>query len=289
MNARGGVVCCLAVPHDPTLPTVLANRGSEELVASVASFLEHQRNVLRASGAEALVVVAGDHLNQWFLDNMPAFMLGKAPSAQGPFPDEAQVFGIETLELETDGELARRILREGFEQGVDWAYSDEYVLDHAFTVPLGLVRPENDLPVVPIFTNVLAPPVPTARRFYEVGAVVRRAIDTWTVGRRVGVIVTGHLTNNVGGPRFLDFMREPISAWDRHMWELVERWDVERIIEESSWDRLNEAGHATPAFLDVIFGIGVAHGARPTRAEIGGAGIGPTFPLMSWDEEALRS
>ena len=34
------------------------------------------------------------------------------------------------------------------------------------------MRPEADLPVVPIFTNVLAPPVHDGRRFYDLGAAV---------------------------------------------------------------------------------------------------------------------
>ena len=37
---------------------------------------------------DVLIVVAGDHLNQWFMDNMPAFVVGKAPIARGPFPHE---------------------------------------------------------------------------------------------------------------------------------------------------------------------------------------------------------
>jgi len=43
---------------------------------------------------DSLVVIGSDHLNQWFMDNMPAFSIGKAGVATGPFPHEQRNFGL---------------------------------------------------------------------------------------------------------------------------------------------------------------------------------------------------
>ena len=191
-----------------------------------------------------------------------------------------RLFGIEELDAPTDGALARHLLHDGFARGVDFAYSDEYLLDHAFTVPLLFVRPERDLPVVPVFTNVLAPPLPTARRFHDVGTSLRCAIDAWH--GRVAVIVTGHFTNNVGGPRMLEFLRQPQSDWDTRTLELIEAWDVDTLIAESTYESLYRAGHATPAFLDFILAFGLA-GVRPTWHELVASAAAPALPFFGWE------
>ena len=171
----------------------------------------------------------------------------------------------------------------GLENGVDFAFSDEYTIDHAFTVPYLFVRPERDLPVVPLFTNILAKPVPSARRFHRVGEIVRDAIDSWD-GGRVAVLVTGHFTNNVGGPRMLEFLQKPQSDWDTRALELIEAWDVETLIDESSYDDLYRAGHATPAFLDFLLAFGLA-GRKPDWHELIASPAAPALPFFGWSYE----
>jgi len=273
------LVSVLGVPHDPTLPGAIA-RGGQEPIARAAELLDRQRAALAAARPDAVLLVAGDHLNQWFLDNMPAFCVGKAGRTRGPFPDEARLFGIEELDVPTEASLARHLLGYGLDHGVDFSYSDEYTVDHAFTVPYLFVRPERDLPVVPLFTNILAKPVPPARRFHAVGAVVREAIDTWD-GGRVAVVVTGHFTNNVGGPRMLDFLRQPQSEWDTRALELIDAWDLETLIEESTYESLYRAGHATPAFLDFVLAFGLA-GRKPDWHELVASTAAPALPFFGW-------
>ena len=280
----GKLVSILGVPHDPTLPAAIG-RGGHEAIARAAELLERQRLALHAARPDALIVIAGDHLNQWFLDNMPAFLVGKAARSRGPFPDEVHIFGIEELDVPNEGSLARHLLADGFERGIDFAYSSDYTLDHAFTVPYLFVRPERDLPTVPLFTNVLAAPLPTAQRFHDVGVALRGAIESWD-GGRVAVIVTGHFTNNVGGPRMLDFLRQPKSDWDSRALELIEAWDVPTLIAESTYENLLRAGHATPAFLDFILAFGLAR-VKPSWHELVASSAAPALPFFQWDEEVL--
>ena len=79
------VVQVLCTPHDPTLPGAAA-RGTdapEPLQQTIGHFAT-LRARLAAAEPDVLVVVSGDHLNQWFYDNMPTFSIGKAVRARGP-------------------------------------------------------------------------------------------------------------------------------------------------------------------------------------------------------------
>jgi protocatechuate 4,5-dioxygenase beta chain len=63
------------------------------------------------------------------------------------------------------------------------------------------VRPEMDIPVVPILTNCIAPPMPRARRCFDVGKALRGAIESLPTNKRIGVLVSGHLSLEIGGPK----------------------------------------------------------------------------------------
>jgi len=88
-----------------------------------------------------------------------------------------------------------------FDWGVDFSYSNELTIDHSIIVPMMFVRPEMDIPIVPILTNCIAPPMPRPKRFYEVGKAIRGVIDNLGTNKRIGVLVSGHLSLEVGGPR----------------------------------------------------------------------------------------
>jgi protocatechuate 4,5-dioxygenase beta chain len=46
------------------------------------------RDKLADAKPDLIVTVASDHLNQWFTDNMPGFMIGKSPHTHGSYPHE---------------------------------------------------------------------------------------------------------------------------------------------------------------------------------------------------------
>ena len=55
----------------------------------------------------------------------------------------------------------------------------EFDVDHATMVPLHFLTPHMKIPIVPIFINGLAPPLPGAKRCYALGETVRAAIEDW--------------------------------------------------------------------------------------------------------------
>jgi 3-O-methylgallate 3,4-dioxygenase len=71
-------------------------------------------------------------------------------------------------------------------------------LGHAFTFPRYRLGLPPETPITPIFINTYFPPnVPSARRCYELGRVVRDAVASWTSDARVAIIASGGLSHFV--------------------------------------------------------------------------------------------
>lgn len=285
------LVSLIGVPHDPTLPIAARLRADGRAHPGALAALDCFAD-LRAALADArpdvLVMAGSDHLNQWFFDNMAPFMVGKPSRLKGPFPSEAKAWGLEPCDLPVHGALARHILKQGFEEDVDFAFSDEFVADHSFTIPLNFLRPRHDPPVVPLFVNLLAPPVPPGRRYAAVGAAVRRCIESYEEDARVALIVTGHMANSVGGPAMLESVVDGGTDWDRATWALIEANDVAEIVRRSTWDQLYSAGNGTPGFLAYVFAYGAARRAAPSYRKLVANTAQPACAFLAWDEAALN-
>lgn len=285
------IVSLISAPHDPTLPISarLAKDGKAQPGALQAlEYMDDLRDLLTRSKPDVLVVIGSDHFGQWFMNNMPQFMVGKATRLQGPMPDEIRSWGLETVDLPIHGELARHILKGGLNKGVDFSFSDEFTADHSFTIPLNFLRPEHDLAVVPIFINLLAPPVPPGWRYAQVGKVVRETIAEWDSDLRVAIIGTGHMTNSVGSPQMMRMQSEPETEWDRTMWSLITEGNIEEVIKRSTWDQLYAQGNGTPGFLGNVFTLGAADGAKLSYAKLVATTAQPAVCYLAWDEQALE-
>lgn len=276
-------------PHDPVLPGVGKgpNPASAEALRLIAG-IERMRDGLEAAKPDVIVMAGSDHLCQFFFNNMPPFLIGKAERIVGPPGYEQRDWRLATYDAPIEGKLARYILTQGFEYEVDFAYSDEFIVDHAFSVPLNFMRPQADIPIVPIFLNFLAPPVPPAKRYHKIGGIVRKIIEEWPEDLRVAVICTGHMTNGVGGPYMLRHTKRPESDWDRTINDAMLRNDVDTLIAHSSWDEMYAQGNNTPGFLGFIFAYGVANGAPYSWQDYVPSTHQPLMILLEWTEDQLN-
>lgn len=269
----------IGVTHNPFLPGMIARNAEPKVAAAAEDYKGMQEKMLQAK-PDVLIVVASDHLNQWFMDNMPPFIVGKAPSAEGPFPWEARSFGLAPYRTSIDVDLARSLVRDGFRHSVDFAFSDEFMIDHAFTVPLNFVRPQMDLPIVPVWTNVMAPPVPPAERFYSVGRALREIVEALPGNRRVGVLSSGHLAVEVGGPKASTYSADP--DFDRRMMELIKAGDGATVVKEATWERLGKAGNVAAGFLNYVLLLGLA-GKPPSATGLHFPESTAAVNYMAWD------
>ena len=83
------------------------------------------------------------------------------------------------MRLAGEEALAAHILRDGLDAGFDLAFSNELRIDHSVTCPIITLRPQADLPVVPVYTNIFAPPMPRPERFVALGRTLRQLVESW--------------------------------------------------------------------------------------------------------------
>ena len=156
---------------------------------------------LHAARPDAAILISPDHLNRFFLDNMPAFCIGLFDSFRGPVERNT---GMPDREVPSAPGLAAHLLAHGLEHGVDFARAEEWVVDHGFMVPLFMLDPEARIPVVPVHVNCAAPPYPGIARCYEVGRGIAAALAAWDTDKRVAVIAAGGLSHSPGDGRMGD-------------------------------------------------------------------------------------
>ncbi len=79
----------IGMTHNPFLPRLIKAPNPDPVIVKTAKDYDWLRQKMAQARPDVLIVVASDHLNQWFMDNMPAFLVGKAPSTEGPAREQA--------------------------------------------------------------------------------------------------------------------------------------------------------------------------------------------------------
>src|SRR6058998_3767947 len=187
------LVGAFACAHTPQL---LARPGTEDrdLVLRVHAAFGRVKRRLEALRADALAIVAGDHIEAFFLDAVPALAVYVGTECSGSFGHYRYRFRIHEP-------LARTIVEQGVERGFDLFYTQAAPLDYAFYVPLHV--------------NVYLPPQPTPRRCYDWG----RALGEIVRGRpeRVVLIASGGMSHFPGTDRYAS----PEFDYDRRLLETL--------------------------------------------------------------------
>ncbi|WP_084033661.1 extradiol ring-cleavage dioxygenase [Arthrobacter sp. 35/47] len=219
--------------------------------------VEAYRETLAAAEPDVLVMVGADHFHQFFLDNYPTFLIGKQEKYDATFYNEEREFGLPTYLLDGDVELSNYLHQGLLDSGFDFSFSHELKIDHSIVCPIITVRPQADLPIVPIYTNIFAPPMPSPKRFWDLGRAIRKIIDAWPSDKRVAAIGTGHLSLELGGPRmFGDHGPDP--DFDAQAIEWLSTGNIDAILTSVTHDSMAAAGNATHGFMDLILMMGIA-------------------------------
>ena len=146
------------------------------------------------------VLVYNDHGLNFFLDKMPTFAVGAAPS----YTSADEGWGIPTIEpVPGDQDVSWAIIEGAVADEFDVTTCQEMLIDHAVTVPLQLLWPDQPLPVriVPVAINTVQHPVPSPARCLKFGQSIGRAIARWRSNAKVVVVSTGGLSHQLEGER----------------------------------------------------------------------------------------
>lgn len=228
--------------------------------------VEAYRQTLTAAEPDVLVMVGSDHFHQLFFDNYPTFLIGKQPTYDATFHNEERYFKMPKYVLQGDEDLSAHLLQGVMDRGFDFSVSRELKIDHSITCAIITTRPEADLPIVPIYANVFAPPFASPQRFYQLGRALREALEDYPSDKRIAVIGTGHLSLELGGPRgFQD--TSPDLEFDRKAVEWLGNGDVEAILQNVTPEAMKAAGNATHGFLTLILMLGVAGPEKADHAD----------------------
>jgi protocatechuate 4,5-dioxygenase, beta chain len=258
------VVAVVASTHHPfyykasTAPPEERPPFADEWVSKILSF----RETLTRAEPDVLVMVGSDHFHQLWLDNMPQFLVGKAPYYDANFYNEEREFGLPRMLLRGDEDLSLHLLRNGLDAGFDLAFSNELRIDHSITCPIITLRPEADLPIVPVYTNIFAPPLPQPSRFVALGRAIRDMVESWESDLRVAIVGTGHLSLELGGPRQFG-PHGPDPEFDARAVEWISKGDIAGALGEVTLDSLWSPGNATHGFMDFMLMMGVAGDDNP--------------------------
>lgn len=258
-------VGAVGVTHNPLLWRTLRPEPIDAPLADVAAGFDGLARWLGERRPDVVLVVGTDHMTRLSTDNMPAFLIAKGARHPAIFWNETREFGIPQMELAGDREVGAHLLRDGLSRGFDLAFSDEIRLDHAFVIPYTFLVPDGTIPVVPILTNCIAPPMPPAARFLRLGELLRESIERLPGGRRVAIIASGHLSVEVGGPR--QFSGAPDTAFDATVTRMIAAGDIDALLDEATPERMTRAGNVTHQFMNFLVALGAAGGAPAVRAE----------------------
>lgn len=216
-----------------------------------------------ATRADALIVVADDHMNAFSFNCVPALCVRIGRTVQRMVQDEAEAFDKVLEHMPTEyplhEALANEILERGLASGFDLALSWEAPVDHAFLSPVNTMLGQRPIPpLVPIFVNAFIAPQPSARRCFQFGQHIARVVaaSPW----RVGIIATGGLSHFP--ELLLERVGETDTAFDRRLIHCMERGEHEPLLELTS-DELHKTG--SHEFLNWMVLLGAI---SPAPAEV---------------------
>jgi len=245
------IVFACATSHAPGISAWKEAAPEEQRARLFAGFGE-MRDALAASRPNRVIVLTSEHWANFFLDHIGAFCIGRADHYEGPVEPWLK---IAKSKIPGDPALSLRLLEHCYANGFEPSYSHEMRLDHGTMVPLSLIAPTTEIPIVPIMFNTLATPRPSARRCLELGKVLAPVLEN--ASERIAIIATGGLSHDPAevGHGFID------TEFDSRFIDRMNSGDLDALGRYSDSELL-KAGAGTLELLAWICLAGMMGGAK---------------------------
>lgn len=190
---------------------------SPELIAQRVAACERHIDRLASAIAEAkldaLIVVGDDQKEQYFEDNLPAFLVycgGTIVNGVLELPAQAPGYWRraraqyhepeQPREYPVAADLALYMVRFLVEAEFDVAYAGSLAKPrgegHAFGFVHRRLLARGIVPIVPVVVNTYYPPnQPRPRRCFQLGKAIAEAVRSWKEDARVGILASGGLSH----------------------------------------------------------------------------------------------
>ena len=210
----------LAASHTPTIAFAKDTKTVDDPDwADVFKVFAPLQDWLEKKQPDVLFFIYNDHITSFFVDHYSPFVMGVddhyVTADEGGGPREYPPVNGHT-------DLARHIGNSLFADEFDMSFFQKKPIDHGLFSPLSMMTDRGktwDGAVIPLQVGVLQFPIPTARRCYNLGKALRKAIESYPEDLTVAIVATGGLSHQVHGER-CGFNNE---EWDQQFLDLLEK------------------------------------------------------------------
>jgi 2,3-dihydroxyphenylpropionate 1,2-dioxygenase len=243
----GDIVAAVGTCHTPYMFTRPPDENPEQLEQAGAAMRE-LGTVLDETKPDVILVFGSDHVETFSVTCVPTFAIIAGNRAIARFAGREHNLPIHR-------EMAEDLLSQlVVDYSFDVAYSEDAELGHAFSIPFEYVIGNRDIPVIPFFTNVYVPPLPTPRRCAALGQAVAEIVR----GRkeRVALIASGGMSHFPGTRKY----HHPEFDFDRWLVAQFEAGNTDALLHMTG-TQLDEVGNTELLNWATMFGaIGTREG-----------------------------
>lgn len=236
----GEIVAAVGTCHTPYMFTRPPDENPQQLDQAGAAMRE-LGTVLDETRPDVILVFGADHVETFSVSCVPTFAVVAGSRAIARFAGREHNLPIHR-------EMAEDLLNKlVVEHHFDMAYSEDAELGHAFSIPFEYVIGGRDIPVIPFFTNVYVPPLPTPRRCEALGKAVAAIIR----GRpeRVAFIASGGMSHFPGTTKY----HYPEFDFDRWLVSQMEAGNADALLDMTG-TQLDEVGNTEMLNWAVMYG-----------------------------------
>lgn len=236
----GEIVAAVGTCHTPYMFTRPPDENPQQLDAAGAAMQELGK-VLDETEPDVILFLGADHVETFSVTCIPTFCIIAGNRAVARFAGREHILPIHR-------EMAEDVLNKlVVDHHFDMAYSEDAELGHAFSIPFEYVIGKRNIPVIPFFTNVYVPPLPTPRRCAAFG----RALAEIIKGRkeRVAIIASGGMSHFPGTTKYL----HPEFDFDRWLISQFEVGHADALLNMTG-TQLDEVGNTELLSWAVLFG-----------------------------------
>jgi aromatic ring-opening dioxygenase catalytic subunit (LigB family) len=236
----GEIVAAVGTCHTPYMFTRPPDENPEQLDQAGRSMNELGK-VLDETKPDVIIFLGADHVETFSVSCVPTFCIVAGDTAHAKFAGREHKLPIHR-------EMAEDILNKLVtEHNFDISYSEDAELGHAFSIPFEYVIGKRNIPVIPFFTNVYVPPLPTAKRCEALGKALAKIVK----GRkeRVAIIASGGMSHFPGTTKYL----HPEFDFDRWLVSQMEAGNASALLDMTP-EQLDEVGNTELLSWAVMFG-----------------------------------